>query len=89
MKRIIDIPEELMGEITRVGLLRLSDEKIKAVDEAIQKGVPLDTVTKEIEINRDRNITGNGEHLDVWLDGYRTGFNESLAIIELETERTE
>ena len=88
MKLIINIPEEVYKRtIFYKGFYTLNDcvETIKA----LEKGVPLDTVTKEIEINRDRNITGNGEHLDVWLDGYRTGFNESLAIIELETERTE
>lgn len=41
MKRIIDIDEEVRVAITRMGLLRISDEMQKKVDKAIQRGTPL------------------------------------------------
>lgn len=41
MKQIIEIPEELRIEITRIGLLRISDEKIGLIDRAIQCGTVL------------------------------------------------
>lgn len=41
MELIIDIPEEIKAEISRVGLSRISDEKIKSVNKAIQLGNPL------------------------------------------------
>lgn len=41
MKLIIDISEKIRVCITQVGLQRLPDDMIKAVDAAIQEGVPL------------------------------------------------
>ena len=41
MKLMIEIPEELRIEITRIGLLRISDEKIGLIDRAIQCGTVL------------------------------------------------
>ena len=41
MQIVIDIPEELRIEITRIGLLRISDEKIGLIDRAIQCGTVL------------------------------------------------
>ena len=42
MQIVIDIPEELRIEITRIGLLRISDEKIGLIDRAIQCGTVLE-----------------------------------------------
>lgn len=41
MRLIIDIPEDIRIAITRMGLLRISDEMQKKVDKAIQHGTPL------------------------------------------------
>ncbi len=38
---LIKIPEEVRVAITRMGLLRISDEMQKKVDKAIQRGTPL------------------------------------------------
>lgn len=42
MKMIIDISEDIRIAITRMGLLRISDEMQKKVDKAIQCGIPLE-----------------------------------------------
>ena len=41
MQLVIDVPEKVRIEITRVGLLRISDEMKKEVDKAIQSGKPI------------------------------------------------
>ena len=41
MKLIIDIDEDVRVAISRMGLLRISDEMQKKVDKAIQHGTPL------------------------------------------------
>ena len=41
MKLVIDIPEEIRVNITRMGLRRIPDEQIAIVDSAIQKGTLL------------------------------------------------
>ena len=41
MKLIMDIDEDVRVAITRVGLLRISDEMQKKVDKAIQRGTPI------------------------------------------------
>lgn len=41
MKLIIDIPEDVRVAITRMGLLRISNEMQKKVDKAIQRGTPI------------------------------------------------
>ena len=41
MKLIIDIDEDVRVAISRMGLLRITDEMQKKVDEAIQLGIPL------------------------------------------------
>ena len=46
----------------------------------------LEDIKSEIIRNRDRDISGD-EDVDDFLAGYRTGFNESLAIIDSYTER--
>ena len=67
MKLIIEIPEELRIEITRIGLLRISDEKIGLIDRAIQCGTvlsehgrlgDLDYLYKKFEANgcKDSNV---------------------------------
>ena len=48
MKLIIDIPEDVRIAITRMGLLRISDEMQIKVDKAIQRGIPLDKIRAEI-----------------------------------------
>ena len=42
MELIIDIDEDVRVAISRMGLLRISDEMQKKVDEAIQHGTPLE-----------------------------------------------
>jgi len=42
MKLLIDIDEDVRVAITRVGLLRIPDEMQKKVDEAIQRGTPIE-----------------------------------------------
>ena len=42
MKLIIDIDEDVRVAISRMGLLRISDEMQKKVDESIQHGTPLE-----------------------------------------------
>ena len=41
MELLINIDEDVRIAITRVGLLRISDEMQKKVDKAIQRGTPL------------------------------------------------
>ena len=41
----------------------------------------LENIKSEIIQNRDRNISGSG-NIEEWLEGYRTAFNEALAIID-------
>lgn len=49
MKYIIDIPEDIRIAISQMGLLRIPDEMIRVVDEAIQHSMPLDKYKAETE----------------------------------------
>lgn len=58
MKLIIDIDENVRIAISRMGLLRISDEQIKVVDSAIQRGTPLDdTDTNVGKIDDDKKVS--------------------------------
>ena len=48
MKLIIDIDEDVRIAISRIGLLRISDEMQKKVDKAIQQGTPLEQIKAKI-----------------------------------------
>lgn len=49
MLYIIDIPEDIRVAISQMGLLRIPDEMIRVVDEAIQHSMPLDKYKGESE----------------------------------------
>lgn len=48
MKLIIEIDEDVRIAISRMGLLRISDEMQKEVDKAIQLGTPLNNLRAEL-----------------------------------------
>ena len=48
IKLIIDIDEDVIVAISRMGLLRIPDEMQKKVDKAIQLGTPLNKIRAEI-----------------------------------------
>lgn len=59
MKIVIDMPEEIRVNITRMGLHRIPDEQIRIVDASIQSGTPL---PKGLCRNLDKHIhLGKGE----------------------------
>lgn len=68
MELLINIDEDVRIAITRMGLLRISDEMQKKVDKAIQRGTPLpkghgrlidsDELKRIIQENDVLNMTG-------------------------------
>ena len=69
------------------GYLVLDMIKDEPTVDAVPNSV-LDDIKAEIIKNRDRNISGSG-NIEEWLEAYRTGFNESLAIIDSHISRKE
>lgn len=80
MQIVIDIDEELRVEITRVGLLRLSDEKIYIVDKAIQSGKPLPKGHgRLIDADRARDILLHKHRID-FKEYPKVGFNYRVGL---------
>ena len=69
MQIVINIDDDVLLDIQRVGLLRLPDEKIKIVDSSIQLGTPLpkghgDLITKEQAIELVEFYQINPQHFN-------------------------
>ena len=91
MKLLIDIDEDVRIAISRMGLLRISDEMQKKVDKAIQRGTPLpkghgrlidsDELKRIIQENDVLNMTGFNVRL--------CDINNTPTIIEADKETTD
>ena len=91
MELLINIDEDVRIAITRVGLLRISDEMQKKVDKAIQRGTPLpkghgrlidsDELKRIIQENDVLNMTGFNVRL--------CDINNTPTIIEADKETTD
>ena len=94
MKLVVDIKEldyETIKEVDELGGSWKTDIASQTM-KAVASGTPLQEVIEdikaEIEHNRDREISGNG-NIEDWLEGYRIGMSEAIAIIELSNSRKE
>lgn len=97
MNLIIDIPEEVRVEITRIGLLRMPDDMVKIVDMAIQCGTPLpkghgrlisaQDLIDDFGIAKAKKVNGDSTSYDEWL-GYdiKKHIDNAPTIIAAESE---
>lgn len=92
MKLIIDIDEDVRVAITRIGLLRISDEMQKEVDRAIQKGTPLPKghgrlmILPEDAVKREQHIVSFSRQK--WISEIGLS-NATVAIIEADEAECE
>ena len=90
MELVINIDEDVRIAITRMGLLRISDEMLKKVDKAIQQGTPLPKghgrlmILSENEVKRE--LTSLNFSCQNWISEVGL-WNATLAIIEADKER--
>ena len=86
MKLIIDIDEDVRIAISRMGLLRISDEIQKKVDRAIQHGTPLDKIRADITALKSHHIN---DCYDDGFQGCRTNVLHILDKYKAESEDKE